>query len=77
MVCHAGYLQHVWCLEISNRKLTPGLRWPVLTRKSTAGFARELTDWTIQRIREAIVVSWSLPRESRRTLLEQVASRID
>ncbi|MEP3930175.1 hypothetical protein, partial [Rhodopirellula bahusiensis] len=38
------------------------------------------TEWTIQQIRDAvdaIVVSWSLPRESRRTLLEQVASRIN
>ncbi|WP_236625963.1 hypothetical protein, partial [Rhodopirellula baltica] len=37
-------------------------------------------EWTIQQIRDAvdaIVVSWSLPRESRRMLLDQVASRIN
>lgn len=40
---HAGYLQHTWCLEISNRKLAPGLRWRVLTRKSMNGFHQKLT----------------------------------
>mgnify|MGYP003134324875 CR=1 FL=1 len=37
-------------MGISNRELAPDLRWPVFTRKSMAGFARELTG--IRRIGE-------------------------
>jgi hypothetical protein len=43
MICHVGFLQHAWCLENPQNKYAPDLQWPVLTRKSLAGFTRKLT----------------------------------